>query len=381
MKRKILFLIESLEIGGGAERITSMLTRKISERFEVFILTLKHFNKIYPYSGTYYSLNNNQNSSRIFNFLKLSNITYSIKIYKNIISISPDLIISITDYTNLVMILTKTLFRLKIPLISAIHCNPSLVYKKNMPHFNFLLKIFYRFNSVNKIISISKEVENILEKEYHIRKDKLKTIYNGIDLAYIKKMTKENILDFKNIFYDNSIIKFITVGRLDIVKGHKYLIEAFSKVKKKIHNSKLFIIGTGPLRDKLDLVVKGKKLENDIIFLGFKDNPFKYIAKSDIFVLSSIMEGLPMVLLEALACGIPIISTDCETGPREVLGNGRYGMLVRVMDSNDLADKMLLLAWDSKLKEKYSKLSLERANKFEINKFVNQWIDLINSLI
>ena len=85
-----------------------------------------------------------------------------------------------------------------------------------------------------------------------------------------------------------------------------------------------------------------------------------------------------MVLLEALACGIPIISTDCETGPKEILDNGRYGLLVKVTDSNDLADKMILLASDEESKKKFSKLSLNRAKYFEIDRFINQWVDLID---
>ena len=378
MKNKILFIIESLKIGGGAERITSILTKRISGKYELYLLTLKHFSNIYPYSGKYYSLQINLNQKKFYKFLRLHNLVNSIKIYKLITSISPNLIISITDYTNLITILTKTLFKIKIPLITVIHCNPRLVYKKNMPIFNFLLKIFYRLNSVNKIISVSREVENILEKDYNIRRNKLKTIYNCIDLNYINGMMEEEILEFKHIFDDDSIIKFINVGRLDFVKGHKYLIEAFSKVKRQIPYSKLIIIGEGPLRDELEQTIRKKKLENEILFLGFKSNPFKYMAKSDIFVLSSIMEGLPMVLLEALACGLPIISTDCETGPREIINNGQYGFLVNVMDAKDLSEKMILLASDTKLKEKYSKLSLNRANYFEIERIIDQWVNLID---
>ena len=106
-------------------------------------------------------------------------------------------------------------------------------------------------------------------------------------------------------------------------------------------------------------------MKNDIILLGLKTNPFKYLAKSDIFILSSITEGLGIVILEALACEIPIISTDC-VGPKEILENGHYGLLVKKRDSKELAKKMINLATNKELLIQYSKQSFKRAEFFNI---------------
>jgi len=378
MKKNILFIIEGLKSGGGAERVVASLTTKLSTKYNVYILTIKDFKDKYPYGGKYYSFQDDISSfSKVIRFLRLYNIKYLIKTYKTINSISPDIIISVLFYTNLLTIVTKILFRIKIPLLIPIHFNPKLAYKTKFGLPNFLMKLFYRPNFIDKIITVSKETEYIFEKNYGFNRNKLKTIYNGVDLNKIERLKEEKISEYEDIFNNEKILKFIIVGRLFDVKGHKYLIEAFSKVKIEIPNSKLIIIGDGPLREYLENLTREKNLENDILFLGYRQNPFKYIAKSDIFTLSSKYEGLPMVLIEALACGIPIISTNCKTGPKEVLDNGRYGILVKVMDSEDLADKMISLAKNKENLKIYSKKSLERAKFFDISKFFNEWISLL----
>ncbi len=380
MKKKIIIFTYSLRIGGGAERIISSLTQKLSKKYEFYILTIQEFNNIYPIKGKYYSLNEkSMYFTKFLTYFKIYLLIRPIRFHKFIKSISPHLIISFLDLPNIYAIITKLLFSIKIPLIISIRCNPRRMYKKEMRYLNFLIRTLYPLKLVNKIITVSKGVEMILENDYSINKNKLKTIYNSIDIEKIIEMKGDRISKFNKLFHDTNIIKFITIGRLRKVKGHQYLIDAFYEVKKQVPNSKLIILGEGPLRHELEEKIKVMGLHNDVHLLGLKKNPYKYLAKSDIFVFSSKYEGFPNVLLEALACGLPIISTDCETGPREILGNGKYGILVNVMDIKDLKDKMILLAKNKDIKEKYSKLSTERAKYFNIQKDLIKWINLIES--
>lgn len=382
MKKKILFLIPSLEIGGGAERITSLITKRLSKKYEISILTFFNLKNIYPFRGKHYSLKENAGIlNRLLTFLKVQEIIRPIRINHVINSISPDLIISMTDFANQPAIIAKSIFRIKIPLIITIHGNPKKAYEKKNRHFNFLIKLLYRLNSIEKIITVSNESQDILEKEYKISRKKMHTIYNGIDLEKINKMKKNKIEIYNDFFYNDEIFKFITIGRLVPLKGHKYLIEAFSRVKKEVPNSKLFIIGDGPIKDQLKMVIQKKSLENDIFLLGLRENPFKFLANSDIFVFSSLYEGFPTVLLEAMACGLPIISTNCKTGPYEILDNGKYGLLVEILNSIDLEEKMKLLAKDSSLLRKYSDLSFQRALFFDIEKVINIWNEKIEDSI
>lgn len=382
MKKKILFLISNLKIGGGAERVTSLLTNGLWRKFDIHILTLNDFNNLYQYNGKYYSLKENLGFFRkICGYLKINTIIRPIKIYLTIKRINPDLIISQMDYSNIFLIITKILFRINKPIILGVLTNPSMQYKKNDGYIRLLIKMLYSMSPVDYIITISRELKAILVNEYFISKDKIGTIYTGIRFDRINKLKNIDIQDKLNIFNDKNLIKFITMGRLIEEKGYSYLIDAFSKVINELPNSKLLIIGEGPLKTFLDQKIKHLSLDKSVKLLGIIKNPFNYIYQSDIFVLSSIHEGLPTVLLEALVCGIPIISTNCKTGPKEILDNGKYGILINTKDIDDLANNMISLAKNEKLMIKLSSMSIKRAHFFNFKKSINKWQNLIERMI
>ncbi len=378
MKNKLLFIIHSLKRGGGAERIVANLTFQLSKNYNISILTFHDFKNLYHYNGNYFSLKENLGFVRkILNSLKFYTIIRPFRIYKVIRKISPDIILSNMDFTNIYAILSKAIFRYKIPLIICVHTNPKIAYRKGETYINIFIKNFYKLKLVDKIITVSKEIQKIFEYEYGIDKRKIRTIYNSIDLERINSLKREKLFESEELFNSKKIIKFITIGRLREVKGYKNLIDAFSLVKEQVPNSKLIIIGEGPLKGELEKKIKELALSDDVLLLGLKRNPMKYLIKSDIFVLSSLREGFPVALLEALACGLPIISTDCETGPREILDNGRYGLLVKVMDEVNLAKNMILLANDKNLRNKFSQLSLKRVKIFNSDDITDIWISMV----
>lgn len=369
MRKKVLILIPSLEIGGGAEKVASSITQKLSKNYEIFILTFFHSKSLYPFKGKYYSLKENLYFGRLlFRFFK---------IYKFIRIISPDIIISFLAYTNFYAVITKALFKIKIPLIVAVRNNPNLKYKDKQKFSKFLIKLIYPLKIVNGIVTVSKELQKILITDYKIDKNKIVTIYNGIDLERINRLEKENSINYEEIFNNPNIIKFIAIGSLLEKKGFNFLIKAFAKVFKEIPNSILFILGEGPLRIQLERLIKINKLEENVILLGKKNNPYKYLSRANIFVLSSIYEGFPNVLIEAMACSLPVISTMCKTGPKEILKNGKFGILTKVKDSNDLAEKMIFLAKNKNAREDFSKRSIQRIKSFELEKIIIDWDNLI----
>ncbi|MFW9827680.1 MAG: glycosyltransferase [Candidatus Thorarchaeota archaeon] len=373
MRKKIMILVPSLKFGGGAEKVASILSLNLAKNYEVAILTLYHFENIYPFKGTYYTIQEKHFLRGIFvRFFKMK---------KMIKSISPDIIITFMNKTSFWIIPIKYLCNIQAPLIINVNTNPDFHYRKRI-YGKYLIKFLYPLEKVNIIVPVSNELKKILVNNYKLEGSKINPIYTGFNIERIQKLAKEKLGDYdhNNIFEDSGVIKFITIGRLSREKGHIYLIKAFSQVSKKINNSKLFIIGEGPLREKLKKLVKEYNLEKNVILLGKKKNPYKYISKADIFVLSSLHEGLPTVLIEALACNIPIISTNCETGPKEILANGKYGILTKIADSSDLANKMIFLAENEEVREKLSQNSNERIKIFEERIFINNWIKLINKL-
>lgn len=379
MKPKILFLTESLRLGGGTERIISSLSQYLKEDYELYLLVNKHFEDIYPFYGKYYYIDEYPFFKETKRFFSFNSILKILKIYKLIKTISPDIILSFLEISNILTILTKLIFNLKVPLIISIRCNPIKQYEKDLKHLNMLIKILYPLKYVNKIVAISEGVNKILQELYLIPRGKIKTIYNAIDIETIDKLKKEKISLKNTIFQNENLIKFVSIGRFRKEKGHLDLIKAFSKVKIEIPNSILILIGDGELKKEIKLQIHQYGLENDVILLGIQKNPFKYLNKSDIFVLPSKYEGFPNVLLEALTCGIPIISTDCRTGPKEILQSGKYGLLVEVNNINDLADKMIQLAKNEVLRKKFSKLSRERSFDFQWRENRKKWITVIET--
>ncbi len=358
--------------GGGAEKVASDLSLNLSKKYDISILTFFHFPEIYPFKGKYYTIQERHHFRGVF-------LRY-FKIHKIIKSISPDIIITFMNKTSFWIIPFMYIYKNDSPLIISLNTNPNFHYRKRL-YGKYLIRFLYPLKKVSTIVPVSKELKNILVNKYRLDGMKIRPIYNGFDIEGIQKLAKENVSDYNEILNNTSLIKFITIGRLSKEKGHKYLINAFSKVIKEIPNSRLFIIGEGPLRAKLMKSIKDKQLENKVILLGTKKNPYKYLSKADIFVLSSLHEGLPTVLIEALVCNLPIVSTDCETGPKEILANGKYGILTNVADSSDLGEKMIYLAKNQEARERFSKKSTERINIFVKSKFFNKWVNLIEELL
>ena len=166
---------------------------------------------------------------------------------------------------------------------------------------------------------------------------------------------------------------FIAVGRLSDVKNYPLLIRAFARLLKKVH-CRLILLGEGEQRFLLESLVNELGLSGDVLLPGFVQNPFPYVATADCFVMSSNREGLPGALIQALACGTTVVSTNCESGPSEILENGKYGFLVPVGDEHALAEAMRH-ALEAPFERELLK---ERARFFSEENCVNTYIKLFN---
>ena len=208
----------------------------------------------------------------------------------------------------------------------------------SLKEYNFLnrqiVKIisFITFSYSDKIIAVSDGVKNDLAKIFPLISSKINTIYNGFN---IKKITRDKlkIPEFKkfNEYVQRKEHKILLAcGRLADQKGFINLIKA-SEILKKYIKFHLFILGEGPQRNQLERLIKQKNLEDYISLVGKVENPFPFMANSDLFILSSKSEGLPGVLIQALICNAQVISTDCPHGPNEILKNGFYGGLSKLI--------------------------------------------------
>lgn len=338
-KKKLAIFIYSLG-KGGAEKVVSTLLFCLQDKFEVSLVLLKN--------EVVYDIPN----GIPVDIININPLSYKKYCKKNKIDIS----LSLLTKPNFISIVSKILGNKSVIIVSE-HTNTILWYSKVMLK---LISIFYK--RADKVITVSKKIAFNLDKYLGIKNTKV--IYNPYTISTI--INQEEI---------NDNIDFITVGTLYDVKNHKLLIESFANISDKSKN--LYILGDGPLKSDLEILIKELKLENRVFLLGFQSNPYKYMKKAKVFVLSSNNEGLPNVLIEALALNCAIISTDCVSGPREIIAPdtdfnyqnkdkieyAQFGLLVPIKNQD-----LLVKAMNDINVEHYNSKSLQRAYDFDCEK-------------
>ena len=169
--------------------------------------------------------------------------------------------------------------------------------------------------NVDIILCCSKKIAYEVKKR--INSDKVKAMWNPCDIDEIKKLSEVFLPEYSDFFENHEKI-VVTMGREDDVKGYWHLIKAFRRIYESNNGYGLVIIGTGDFKEYKEMVKK-LEIDNNVLFTGVQKNPFCYLRQSDVFALSSLSEGLPNALVEAMAVGLPIVSVNCESGPAEIL--------------------------------------------------------------
>lgn len=239
---------------------------------------------------------------------------------------------------------------------------------------NFLKKILFKFflNVSDKVMVNSLEFKKDLKKYFNVNSI---CIYNPLNFNEIKK---KSLKKTKKIFKKNSL-KIINVGRFTDQKDQITLLKALNILKKKL-NFEAILVGKGILKDKLKNFIIENKLSKFVKIKNFTRNPFPIIKQADLFILSSSYEGLPNVLLESLVLKKFIISSDCRTGPKEILLNGNGGLLFKVGDYKKLSELIIFFNENKKKCEIMLKKSVKALDRFNYNKNLNMYLRLIDSV-
>ncbi|MDQ2074389.1 glycosyltransferase [Haloarcula sp. NS06] len=188
----------------------------------------------------------------------------------------------------------------------------------------------------DQIVSVSEGVADSLADRTPVERSDISVLYNPVDVEQIRERAGQTVEHEWVESNDRDVVLF--VGRHAGQKNLDGWVRAFETVANRNSNARAIIAGKGPCREKVQATVERLGLSDVVSLPGFVDNPYRYMAKSDAFLLSSRYEGLPTVLIECLAVGCPIVSTDCPSGPREILSDGKYGTLVPVDNMNGLAN-------------------------------------------
>jgi len=252
--------------------------------------------------------------------------------------------------------------------------NPiSVQYANLSQRRSFFLKLMMRlaFEFADGVIAVSNGVAEDLVKLTGFSRNKISVIYNPI--PPLQRLVSEDI-DCVNALWRDAKYRILMVGSFKQQKNHELVIRALSRFSLD-ENVYLMLLGEGPLRDKLISVNEEEGVSDRVIIQGFVSDPTPFYATADLFVLSSNYEGFGNVIVEALASGTPVVSTDCPSGPREILVDGKYGTLVPMGDVEALANAMR----ESLNSEHDPGLLKSRAKDFSPEKIANQYIELFES--
>lgn len=368
---KLFILIPSLE-KGGIERSMSRLSRGLLDSgWDVSIISEKPSKESISYFDERVKLLSlgssfiNQNSNIIFSIFK--NILYYFKIKKYIKKYSPDVLLAVKNIP--VSIFLKIILKNKFKLIIREAVNPkysSITQRSLLSRIfvNNLKKLLYP--KADNIIAISEGVKQSLVKNFNLDSSKIQTIYNPSADEKILSLAKEDI--DRDLISNRPLI--VSIGRLTKQKDHITLLKAFNKIHSNI-DCNLYIIGEGSERRNLEKFIKNNNIDDKVKLLGYQNNPWKFLSKSNLFVLPSIWEGFGNVIVESMLIGIPVISSDCPSGPREILNNGKSGKLFQVGDYNHLANIIEeIISSDNSELINYAKL---RSKDFTIEKITQEY--------
>lgn len=396
MKKRVAFIVSSLNMG-GAQRAVSSIVSNLPEGWDIRLVLNSDKNISYPYKGEIVSLGIDGGGSRtglLYQTRVLIKRYFYIKKMKK--NEQFDAVISFLDSANILNILTGKSGKNIVSVRDCISKNESWKYKWIVGP---LVKRLY--NNADVIVALSEGVRQDLIDNYKINPDKVITIYNCYNVDDINRASKCN----SPMMVDSGSFNIITAGRLCHQKGQWHLIRAFSEVVKCFPKAYLYIFGDGDYKDYLDKLIADFNLHNHVKIYGYTKDLYSIMGKMNLFVIPSLHEGLGNVLIEALCCGLPCISTDYCYGAREVLQLHAkekhdcvdveyvdYGVLVPVMSGtqyssdDELDEKELKLAKaiismikDEKLRLLYKEKAVERAYDFSPKTIIPSWIELIEN--
>jgi len=374
----LLCLVSSFKRGGAERVIINLLNYlpKLDANLNLFLYFLEDAYDPYPVPPHVQLKENKKNHS--FQYTKLLNLPIqALQLKKYIRTHEIDLVLSFLSRPNYVNVLSKMFGSPHEAILNERH-TPSQIYgNRNFANMVNRLLIHKLYPKCNKIIAVSKGVKNDLEMNFNIPKKNISVIYNPFDIEKINKDSQVSI-DHQWL-NDPELINIVSLGRLERPKNQSLLIRAFQTVLIKNKNARLIIIGEGTERSYLAQLIEEFNLGAAISLIGQIDNPYSYLARADLFVLSSNTEGFPNVLVEAMICGCPVISTNCKSGPNEIITHGKNGILVSNGDVKAMSNAIISLIQNNELRNTLIKSAKRKLYDFSLDKIINQYYQILLS--
>ncbi|HGS0763189.1 glycosyl transferase [Streptococcus pneumoniae] len=360
--KKIALVKWILDDSGGGERVAVSLANELTKKYEVHLIGITT-----KQSNLFFGINSQVKYSNFFD--------HRVRLSKNILKISKmlkkyfldneiEVAFGIGIFSNIFLSLSGIGISTKVVLCD--HTNSITANRE-------LSKKVQRYvgtKLADKIITLTQEDRKNYIRKYGISENRIAYIYNW----------KENRLS--NIPYNDESTKIVTVGRFDYQKGYDYLIQVAKKVLAKMPDWTWEIYGSGKQDevDKIRDLITENDLQDKLVIKGLEKNQDLIYGDKGIYVMTSRYEGLPLVLLEAQQYNLPIVSFRCPTGPSEIVEDGVNGYLIDCYDTDKMSEKLLELMKNDDLRQSFSDHAKDTMDKFDKNKILNQWIELIETI-
>lgn len=360
--KKIALVKWILDDSGGGERVAVSLANELTKKYEVHLIGITT-----KQSDLFFGINSQVKYSNFFD--------HRVRLSKNILKISKmlkkyfldneiEVAFGIGIFSNIFLSLSGIGISTKVVLCD--HTNSITANRE-------LSKKVQRYvgtKLADKIITLTQEDRKNYIRKYGISENRIVYIYNW----------KENRLS--NIPYNDESTKIVTVGRFDYQKGYDYLIQVAKKVLAKMPDWTWEIYGSGKQDevDKIRDLITENDLQDKLVIKGLEKNQDLIYGDKGIYVMTSRYEGLPLVLLEAQQYNLPIVSFRCPTGPSEIVEDGVNGYLIDCYDTDKMSEKLLELMKNDDLRQSFSDHAKDTMDKFDKNKILNQWIELIETI-
>ncbi len=308
-KPKVLIITGVLWIGGGAEKAAANLGNYLTDQgYETHLLTFYEAAQKFPYHGIYHTFDEGAKKSWLHKLPRIPLRVWKINRYARHHQI--DVVYAFLEEASFYTLVAKRLFFWRRKVIVSVRNNTNRLGRL----FRFVSRVLYPHADV--VVAVTRAIEHQLQSNWQLTNTT--TIYNSLDMPYVEERVGEALPPEHQWLAEHTPL-VISIGRLIQQKGQWHLIRAFSAVREAHPTAKLVIIGEGEYRARLEQLVAACELTDVVHLIGKHPNVYQFLASADLFAFSSLWEGMPNTVLEALSVGLPIVSTDCVSGPREII--------------------------------------------------------------
>ncbi|MGB1310740.1 MAG: glycosyltransferase [Leucothrix sp.] len=349
--KKIAIVIADLVLGGG-QRSALNLASALSKHYEVTVLVFQDEFRQYQVPCKLVNLNCPDQHSVLLKAYNVLRRTWRLR--QNFNANNYDYIFGFMESANFPTALAAP------QALLSVHCNP---HELN-GYESILLRLTYP--RASHIIAVSEDVATILRSDFALKK--VKRIYNLVSFEDIKQQASEESYTHRRPY-------LVALGRLTEVKRLDLLINAYANSRMR-DECDLLLIGEGEMRESLESQVSKLSLEDQVIFTGSQSNPFKYLKSAELLALSSRTEAFPMVLIESLVLSCPVVATDCPTGPREIVIDGKNGLLVENGNQQALTEALDRLYFDKQLLAQCRAEAFSSVQHLSDERVVKEWLSL-----